>query len=336
MDLVERYLQAVGRLLPIAQRADILSELRSSLYDTLENEHDQPVSESEVVALLKRTGSPQEVAAAYYPAGQYLIGPQLYPLFRMVARIALLVTFVTQTAFNAFALLNAFSLKGLTNSLLDIAMSMAFALGFLVTIFWAMQRLEVRPEVEIFNPLDLPELEPEAETVSYANQIGAILTDVVVLVVLGRFLQDGGFRWINGQLFENPVLLPFVPFLVFLSLAAIALNILVIWQQHWQLRTRFAEFGLNLCSLVVLVIVLIQHDQWLVAQGAAGLFESINLLPALLIREDPLAAMSFFRIFFAIVTIVLAAESLSSGIQLARTWSRRKLGMSAEQFTLAK
>ena len=36
MELIERYLQAIGRQLPRSQRADILSELRSALMDTLE------------------------------------------------------------------------------------------------------------------------------------------------------------------------------------------------------------------------------------------------------------------------------------------------------------
>jgi hypothetical protein len=336
MDLVERYLQAVGKLLPVAQRADILSELRSSLYDTLENEHDQPVSESEVVALLKRTGSPQEVAAAYYPNGQYLIGPQLYPLFLMVARIALVVIFITQIIFSAFHLIDSLSIKAIINSIVDIATTMAFGLGFLVAIFWAMQRLEVKPEAEVFNPLDLPELAPEAETVSYSSQVGAILTDVLVLAVLGRFIQEGNLAWIDGSVVENPVLMPFIPFLITLSVAGIILNIFVMWQQEWSLRTRLAEFALNLVSLVAVVIVLVQHDQWLIAQGAASLFENLNLVPTLLIRDDPLAGVAFFRIVFAFATIVIAAETLASGLQVARSWSRQKVGLPAEHIALGK
>ena len=37
MNLIERYLQEVGRSLPSGQREEILTELRSSLYHALES-----------------------------------------------------------------------------------------------------------------------------------------------------------------------------------------------------------------------------------------------------------------------------------------------------------
>lgn len=336
MDLVERYLQAVGKLLPIGQRADILSELRSSLYDTLENEYDQPVSENDVAALLKRTGSPQEVAAAYYPAGQYLIGPQLYPLFRMVARIALIATCVVQIILNSISLIDSFSLTKLFSALIETAMTMAFGLGFLVAIFWAMQRLELKPEVEEFDPFRLPELAPEAEKVSYAGQIGAIVSDLVVLLVLGRILQAGGLAWIDGSLVRDPLLMPFLPLLISLTLANIVFNIFVMWQQEWKWQTRLAECVLNLVGAIVLLIVLMRHEQWLVAQGAPNLFESLNLLPLLLSEEIPFKAMHVSRAIFALGTVVMAAKTLASGIQAAQSWSRPRLGLPSEQLTLVK
>ena len=77
MELIERYLQAIGRALPPAQRADILAELRSSLYDALESAAGGTAVEAQAAVLIKQMGPPQQVAAAYYPAGQYLIGPAL-------------------------------------------------------------------------------------------------------------------------------------------------------------------------------------------------------------------------------------------------------------------
>ena len=41
------------------------------------------------MTLLKEFGSPKEVAASYQPKDQYLIGPELFPIFRLVTLIVI-------------------------------------------------------------------------------------------------------------------------------------------------------------------------------------------------------------------------------------------------------
>src|SRR5271157_3332190 len=85
MELIERYLQEIGRHLPANKRADILSELRSSLNDSLEAQTNDQPSEEAVIQIIKEMGAPRKVAASYYPEGQYLIGPEMFPLFQRIA-----------------------------------------------------------------------------------------------------------------------------------------------------------------------------------------------------------------------------------------------------------
>jgi len=80
-----------GRQLPRNKRADIEAELRSALTDSLEARSQGEPTQDQVVAVLKEFGRPEKVAASYWPEGQYLIGPRLFPLFRMVVGIALTV-----------------------------------------------------------------------------------------------------------------------------------------------------------------------------------------------------------------------------------------------------
>ncbi|MCK4724290.1 MAG: hypothetical protein KAT29_00735, partial [Anaerolineales bacterium] len=96
MNLIDRYIYAVGRQLPRKNRADIQAELKSTLIDTLEARSEGEPSEEQVVALLTEFGPPEKVAASYWPESQYLIGPKLYPLFRMSLGIALLVFVIVQ------------------------------------------------------------------------------------------------------------------------------------------------------------------------------------------------------------------------------------------------
>jgi hypothetical protein len=94
MDLLERYLQAVGQYLAPATRADVLAELRVNLQaemDDLAEEKQRPLTEAEVAAILKAHGRPMLVAARYLPQ-RYLIGPEIFPFYqRTLSKTAPLV-----------------------------------------------------------------------------------------------------------------------------------------------------------------------------------------------------------------------------------------------------
>lgn len=84
MDLLERYLQAVGQYLPTKGKGDTLAELRANLLAEMDGrveELGRPLNEDEVAAVLEKHGSPAVVATRYLPQ-QSLIAPALFPLYR--------------------------------------------------------------------------------------------------------------------------------------------------------------------------------------------------------------------------------------------------------------
>jgi hypothetical protein len=91
MELLERYLQAVGKHLHTKRQEDILAELRANLEAQLEDkeaELGRPLTEAEAEAWLKQIGPPLQMASRYRPA-QYLIGPAVFPTYWFVLRLAL-------------------------------------------------------------------------------------------------------------------------------------------------------------------------------------------------------------------------------------------------------
>src|SRR5271170_8444736 len=83
MDLLERYLQAVGQYLPARGKTDTLAELRANLLAEMEGREEElgrPLNESEVAAVIEKHGSPPIVASRYLPQ-RSLIGPALFPLY---------------------------------------------------------------------------------------------------------------------------------------------------------------------------------------------------------------------------------------------------------------
>ena len=92
MELLDRYLQAVQKHLPVVRQGDIIAELRANLESQLEEregELGRPLTEGEAIDWLKRLGPPM-VMAARYQAPRFLIGPILFPTYWMVLRLAAL------------------------------------------------------------------------------------------------------------------------------------------------------------------------------------------------------------------------------------------------------
>jgi hypothetical protein len=104
MDLLERYLQAVGQHLPPETRDDMLAELRVNLLaemDARAEELERPLTESEIAAVLQAHGRPILVAARYLPQ-RYLIGPAVFPIYlftlHKAAPFVVLIYFVARAS----------------------------------------------------------------------------------------------------------------------------------------------------------------------------------------------------------------------------------------------
>lgn len=89
MELVDRYVEAVRKHLPRAERDDIAAELRETLQsqiEAVEAESGRAATADEIAAILKRYGAP-EIVASRYGARSHLIGPDVYPHYRAAVRI---------------------------------------------------------------------------------------------------------------------------------------------------------------------------------------------------------------------------------------------------------
>jgi hypothetical protein len=103
MNLLNRYLQEVSKYLPKARREDIAAELRANITSQLEDREEElgrPLTDDEVVAMLQHHGNPMIVAGRYRPHnlglafGVQLIGPELFPFYRMILLLNLCITLV--------------------------------------------------------------------------------------------------------------------------------------------------------------------------------------------------------------------------------------------------
>jgi hypothetical protein len=163
MDLIDRYLDAVRLFLPRTQRDDIAAELRDALMTRREEQEaglGRALTRKEDEALLHDYGHPL-IVAARYGRQQYLIGPELYPIYAfalliVLASIALAaaITGVVATAMTGGDLPHGLGVA------LGVAWTGAFtAVGAVTVIFAILQRTGASNRIVVdWSIRDLPRI----------------------------------------------------------------------------------------------------------------------------------------------------------------------------------
>jgi len=330
MSLIDRYVYEVGRHLPRKNRSDIQAELRSSLIDALEDRAGQEPTEADVAELLKEFGPPKVVAASYYPEGQYLIGPPLYSLFRLVTGIVLAAVLGAQLLALGIGYFVAQEPIAPLEAVVGLLNSIPAALGMLVIVFVILQWFDVRPETEDepWDPDSLPEIS-ESETVNRGERIFGITMSIILLVVLGFFPESIGFVTSFGsELFTNPVIAEYIGLITFSLLFGIGLDIYLLWQGRWGTFTRIAKIAANLLSIAILFLLVQGHTAWLVEHGSVGFFATLELLPDNINGGWQVIGMEAFRLGFGVALIITSLETVVMIFRLVR--ANLKSGFSPE------
>ena len=323
MDLVERYVREVGRHLPRKNRADIQAELQSTLVDTLEAQVGGEANQEEVIAMLMEFGPPEKVAASYWSEGQYLIGPKLYPLFRMVVGIALSVFAIVQLVLlGVTVIFNQEPLPAL-EFFGEFIASIFFAFGIIVLVFAVLQHFDVRPETEQeeWDPRDLPAIE-KTDTINRGWTVVEITVGLVIIAIL-LFLPDkiGVVLSPGMEFILNPVIINYIPLIILTMLLGIGLDVILLWRGRWETSTRIAKIATNLFGIYVLYVLITGHNTWLTQQGGTGFLPTLKSLP-----DDSTPSMEMiqiisiqaFRMAFVIALIVTVIDTINMAYRMVR------------------
>ena len=92
---LERYIADVRSYLPRKNRNDIVEELHANLSERINDQAEGQggeLSEEAQIEILSEFGHPLRVAASYQGTGRALIGPTLYPFYRMSVLVSLAIS----------------------------------------------------------------------------------------------------------------------------------------------------------------------------------------------------------------------------------------------------
>lgn len=190
--LTERYLHAATRGLPETQRAEIRQELAERIGDDIDARIEAGVEPAEAETLaLTEMGDPDALVAQYLDRAQHLIGPQLYPLWKRLLRLLILI--VVPTVAIAFPLAQTLAQKPfgeIVGSTFVVLLAVVVHLGFWTTLVFAVldRSLGGKPIME-WTPDLLPEVvEPTRTLVRWDVAANLVFIALAAVAIVGHTL----------------------------------------------------------------------------------------------------------------------------------------------------
>jgi len=284
MELLDRYLQAVKKHLPLRRQDDIIAELRANLEAQLEDkeaELGRPLTIGEAEDWLRALGSPMMVAARYQPQ-QYLIGPSLFPMYLFVMRTAFLWVIIIYSIVAATIIVFGGPMHpdSVAEAILRMPGILINTAAWITLVFAAVEFTMTRfPEMlpplaglnTQWSPSSLPPLEEApiagGKRRSYGQAIAEIIFGFLALVWLllipsHPFLLLGpGAVYLQIAPFTlAPVWFTFYWFIVGLNVLQLAWKSVDFIRGSWQQTSGLQHIASKACGVIPLVLLLTARD----------------------------------------------------------------------------
>lgn len=179
MDLIDRYLQAVRRFLPVSARDDIASELADDIHSEMKDQEahlGRPMTEDEVSGMLTMRGHPF-LLAQRYRTRYVLIGPSLVPFYWQTLKAALALAFLVIVIITAVFAANGAPPTELLRRLAGFFDVAIYVFAWVTIFFAGLDMAQARLHLfDTWNPRTLPALTPERDKgpgASFAELVGA-------------------------------------------------------------------------------------------------------------------------------------------------------------------
>lgn len=304
--MIDNYLYTIGKLLSPKMREDVLKEIRSNIYDFLEEQFgSKTYSDEEMELAIRSLGHPKRVAEAYNNGPRCLIGPAYIDTYWLVLKIAIIGSTIGVSV--SYIMSGAPSVVQFAIQLITQTWQAALsAVGMVTIIFAAIHHYspEYDDVIDEQWSLDVLEVVPEKnQTISRSELIAGSFFIVLGLYWLNQSMPIIGvgdgvnviIPTFNQALFRG--ILPFINITLIVSLIS---NIYLLIKGKWETGTRLIEILIDLAIITLiwwlfLTPDLIDLSEVIVLSNQT----SSNLLNVL--------AMSA-RISLAVITVVNAYE----------------------------
>lgn len=278
-NLIDRYVYDVTRRLPEKDRDEVSKELKSNIYDMLEENAD----EDEIKAVLYKLGPPASLAEKYRQNPRYLISPAVYDNYVHVLKWIL--PFIGVTALCIGMIVG--SIDAIKNGMVDVTyfiqnilskgislgISAAFQALLWTTIgFVIAERTSTKTEEDRepkWNIEDLPEVLPaDKGRIPLSDSIAELVLTVIfsvltILLCTGTlpiiFMIHDGNTQIH-TLFSSGFLAACIPAIIVMALFGAGESIIKIKERRWTPLVCSAVIINSLISIGVMIYLITRPD----------------------------------------------------------------------------
>lgn len=333
MELLKRYLNAVGFWLPKEQREDILAELGENLRSRIDDQEavlGHPLDEDGVAVILLQRGHPMLVAGGFLPQ-RSLIGPALFPAYQFILKLVILWILIP-----VFILVvgPATILSGRNPSLAllstawTLVMAAVFAFGVITLIFAALEKYPHESMLR-FDPRRLPPAPPARaanapQPVPRFTPIVEMLAGIVVsLCWIDVLWLRTSFNIHGVEIALAPVWRTFFWVVLLVTFSGVPIGLMG-WLRPWWGRARsFARLSVNGVTLV-LIGALVNMGPWVTVTA--------QHLPAASLAE----ANHWTNVGISIGLAAMSLITLVDGIQEVLRLVRRRPSSSATSLAVRR
>ena len=330
MELLDRYLEAVKRLLPWERQNDIIAELRANLEAQLEDKQEElgrPLSPDEAKAWVGQLPPPR-IMAGRYRRQQYLIGPWLFPIYWMVLRTAMFWVFIVMVIVNTVKVFTQSMTAGgvagaIAAGIVNAAFVMFVNAGAITVVFAAIEYAwlhhpEKFPQIAEhackWDLNDLPPLEPgppvKKRTHLHAAADAVFHVVVVVwLLLLPKYpvllLGPGAFAVAALPYTFAPVIVTFYWAVIALNVVQVAWKLIDLQTGAWRGERRVEHATFRIMGLIPLAILLMAPGKmWVLLKNPAADFAKYGSQ----LGHINVAIYLGLRVILAITVITLVVE----------------------------
>ena len=287
MNLLERYLHALSWALPRGKADDILAELRDVLMMRIEDREEalgRPLTDEEMSALLKEFGHPLVVAARYQQQ-QWLIGPDVFPFYKFVLRVVLVIVICVQVTIASarFLFSGGMAVQIFGPALGGLWMSVLTSVGIVTLVFAVLERWGFPANhLRNWKPEQLPQPNDTRQSVwesLFELTAGTLLLAWWTgLIHLPWAVGGHGFRIEPAPIFVQ------LYWPIFWIMVAKLIHSLIVWlRPEWRL-VRGALAGATMVAGIALLAIIYKAGHWativptgMSANEASQLDHAVNL-----------------------------------------------------------
>jgi hypothetical protein len=315
MDLIERYLAAIGRQLPAKQSADIQAELRDVLLSRVEEQESRlgrPLQKPELEALLVDFGHPLAVAGRYRKV-QQLIGPEVFPYWWATIKVMLSVLAGVYLVLVVLGVLTHATQSQFDAKVPSILVVVIYLFGLITLVFTAFERFGKTAFLREWKPSRLPPAGLKTRSrFEIAVEVGF---DVVFILWWIGVIHFRNYlpAWPGGLSIElAPVWAAWRWPIVAYYVVEIAANLLAIARPAW-MTTNALVLSVRYLAGVGILAGLLQAGRWLVLASPT--------MPSHALAEAQTNFDTGMRVGIGLTILGMAARV---GLELWRLWRARQ------------